>query len=227
MEKQIIMLTESELVKMVKDVINEVGICRDWNIREVRYFHPSGRSLPNGSHYQRGNFLHECMVNKNAYMLDEGVHDEQYGLAKYRGGIITFSTDINALELSKNKIINFLKQKLETFKQRLGRHSKIHNIINKFNGNSEEFIGAYSVGNFFHGKYVGDNGEMFNEKSLCIEVNGLSSRSLLRLAEYLSDSFRQETVLVKDLNNNKIYLADAKPSTLDFDTAMERINTEC
>jgi hypothetical protein len=68
---------------------------------------------------------------------------------------------------------------------------------------------------------------MFNEKSLCIEVNGLSSRSLLRLAEYLSDSFRQETVLVKDLNNNKIYLADAKPSTLDFDTAMERINTEC
>ena len=58
----------------------------------------------------------------------------------------------------------------------------MHNVINKFNNNGGEYIGAYSVGNFFKGKYVGDNGEMFNDKSLSIEINGLSSESLLKLA---------------------------------------------
>lgn len=218
------------LKKTIKKIVKEEldrSFSKRKHIREVRYFHPSGKTLPNGSNIQRGGFLNECRQNKNAYTLDEGVHGEQYGLAKFRGGIITFSTDINAIQMSSNAFINKIKQTIETFKQRFGKDKLIHKVITKFNSNSEEeYIGAYSVGNFFHGRYVGDNGEMYNEKSLSVEVNGLSSRSLFRLAEYIAETFRQETVLVKDLNNGKIFLVDAVPSDVPLEKEMERINTE-
>lgn len=198
------------------------------SIREVKYFHPSGQKLPNSSIVQKGGFLKECKDNINSYKLDEGVHSVQYGLSKYRGGIITFSTDVNALELSSNKILNKIKQVIETFKQRLQRGSLIHKTITSFNNsNSEnEYIGAYSVGNFFQGKYVGDNGAMYNEKSISVEINGLSSKSLMKVGELLAKQFRQETVLVKDLNNNKIYLVDPIESNQNFDDEMKNINTE-
>ena len=222
-----IKLTETELKNTIKGILNEVLGIRKPGIKEIKYFHPSGKQLPNGSNVQRGGFLHECKVNRESYELDEAVHGEQYGLAKYRGGVITFSTDVNAVKLSDNQLVNKVKQVVETLKQRLGRNKIIHKQVNLFNDeNSEEYIGAYSVGNFFKGKYVGDNGEMFNEKSVSVEINGLSSRSLFKMAEMLAKAFRQETVLVKDLNNGKIYLADSAPSTEPFEKEMERINTE-
>ena len=227
--KRRIVLTENQLKEVAKKMFCNISenISFRSKIHEVKYFHPEGRSMPNGSHYQRGGFLKECLDNRNAYVLDEGVHGEQYGLAKYRGGVITFSADINAIELSPNKFVNKIKQVIETFKQRIGRHKIIHSLINKFNKDDGEYIGAYSVGNFFKGKYVGDNGEMFNEKSLSVEVNGLSSRGLLKLAEFIANEFRQETVLVKDFNANKIFLVDGKPSDEPLEKEMERINTDC
>ena len=97
---------------------------------------------------------------------------------------------------------------IATFNNRINRNKKIHNTINYLNKGiekPEERIGAYSVGNFFKGKYVGDNGEMYNDKSLSVEINGISSRNLLSFAELLAKEFMQETVLIKDLNLNKIY----------------------
>lgn len=100
-------------------------------------------------------------------------------------------------------------------------------MINNFNSNENEYIGAYSVGNYFHGRYVGDNGEKFDEKSLCLEINGLSSVALLKMAENITKSFGQETVLVKDLNSGKIYLADPLDTNENFDDATSRVNTKC
>ena len=56
---------------------------------------------------------------------------------------------------------------------------------------------------------------MYNDKSLSVEINGISSRNLLSFAELLAKEFKQETVLVKDLNLNKIYLADSIPMSSD------------
>jgi hypothetical protein len=151
---------------MIKDLVNRK------KVREVKYFHPSGKSLPNGSHIQRGGFLHECRQNKDAYVLSESVHGEQHGPAKYRGGVITFPAGINAPEWS----------------------------------DKDSFGGAYSVGHCFKGKYVSDNGETYDETSFSIEVNGLSSQSLLQLAEHLAETVLQKTILVKDLNNGKIWM---------------------
>lgn len=197
--------------------------------KEVKYFHPEGRNMPNGSHYQRGGYIQECKQNINSFILDEGVHNNQYGMSEYRGGIIVFSTDVNAIELDRNKLLNKIKQIIITYKNRLNRGSIIHNIVNKFNDKGGEYIGAYSVGNFFKGKYVGDNGEMYNEKSLAVEINGLSSDSLLSVAEMIAQEFMQETVLVKDLNKNKIYTADAipMPNNTTLDNELNKVNTQC
>lgn len=220
--------------KLIKTIINESirKFLREKNHtkwKEIKHFHPKGLSYPNGSNYQRGGYIMECKQNLNSFVLDEGVHDTQYGMADYRGGVIVFSTDVNAVELDSNKILNKIKQIIVTYKHRLKKDSMMHNVINKFNDNGGEYIGAYSVGNFFKGKYVGDNGDMFNDKSLSIEINGLSSESLLKLAEMIAQEFMQETVLVKDLNKNKIYLADSIPMKDDttLDDELNQINKNC
>lgn len=196
------------------------------NVREVKYFHPNGGTLPNGHPIQRGGFLHECKMNSLAYELDEAVHSNQYGLADYRGGVITFSTDVNAEELSKNAVVNKIKQIFKTYHNRFFRQSKIWNVFKSFNDKGGEYIGAFSVGNFFKGRYVGDDGNVYDEKSLSVEVNGLSSNSLVELAEMLCKEFYQQTALVKDLNNGKIFLVSPKESTIPLDKEMQRINTK-
>ena len=194
--------------------------------REVKYFHPDGKTMPNGHGIQRGGYIKECKDNTEKFELDEGVHGEQYGLSKYRGGVIVFATDDNAVALSDNKILNKIKQFVESLKNRWGKDKIVHRAITRFNNENEEYIGAYSLGNFFKGRYVGDNGEMYSDKSVALEVDGLSSASLLRLAEILATAFQQETVLVKDLNKNKIYLADAEPDDRDINKLLDEINIE-
>lgn len=176
-------IKEKLLRQIIKENIMKVETKQTTRWKEVKYFHPEGRNMPNGSHYQRGGYIQECKQNINSFILDEGVHNNQYGLSDYRGGVIVFSTDV--------------------------KDTMLHDIMNYFNAKGGECIGAYSVGNFFIGKYVGDNGEMYNEKSLSVEINGLSSKSLLNVAEMIAREFKQETVLVKDLSKNKIYLADS------------------
>lgn len=228
-----IKLTEGQLHSMIREVVKNIirhNLNEKYTIKEIKYFHPSGRTLPNGSNYQKGGFLNECKKNRNSFILDEGVHGEQYGMSKYRGGMIVFAVNVNAVQMSNNKIINALKQFIETTKNRFNKDKIVHNTIMNFNSdetrNGGEYIGAYSLGNFFKGKYVGDNGEMFNDRSICLEINGLSSKSLLKLAEMIADRFKQETVLVKDLNKNKIYLADANESDDTFEQDLNNINTD-
>lgn len=217
--------------RIITEAVNR-EVCKFLNKpywKEIKHFHPNGRTMPNGSHYQRGGFLEECRNNKMKFVLDEGVHGTQYGMSDYRGGIIVFSTDVNAVELDKNRLLNKVKQILATFKNRMNRGSKIHNVMNKYNQEGDEYVGAYSVGNFFKGKYVGDNGEMYNERSLSVEINGLSSKALLRVAELVAQEFNQETVLVKDLNKNKIYMADSIPmkDNTSIDDELDNVNTKC
>jgi hypothetical protein len=231
-------LSENQLHKIIKESVKEIlstinnnkNISENFTFKEIKYFHPSGATLPNGSNYQKGGFLNECRKNMNSFVLTEGVHGEQYGMSKYRGGMIVFAVNVNAVHMSNNKIVNAIKQFIETTKNRFNKDKIVHSTINSFNNddtkNNGEYIGAYSLGNFFKGKYLGDNGEMFNDRSICLEINGLSSKSLLKLAEMIADRFKQETVLVKDLNCNKIYLADANESDDTFEDDLNNVNTE-
>ena len=202
MKKNII--TESQEKALDSFVIRTMG-----GVREVRHFHPSGHTMPNGSHIQRGGYLAECRRNAELFTLDESVHGEQYKFLDYRGGVIVLPTDVNAVELSQNAVMDKVKQVVVTYGNRLRKGRVVREPLD---GEGTEHIVAYSVGRSFTGKFVGDNGEVYGEKSLSVEVNGLSGRSLLRFAEMLAGTFMQETVLVKDLNTGKIYLVDPIPS---------------
>lgn len=186
------------------------------HFKEIKYFSTDGRkTIPNGHPLQKGGFLSECRKNLDSFSLSEAVHDNQYGLSDYRGGIIVFSTNVNAVKLSKNAFKNKIKTIIVNFEQRFFSGKKINNVINDFNksfktspNGKDETICAFSIGNAFKGRYVGDNNEVYNERSMSIEVNGLSSEGLLYLGEMIARAFHQETVLIKDLNKNKIYLAN-------------------
>ena len=91
------------ITESIRKIISETNHA---NWTAVKYFHPQRQTMPNGSHYQRGGFIQECRENQNSFILDEGVYGNQYGMAKYSGGIIVFSTDVNAVELDKDKIVN-------------------------------------------------------------------------------------------------------------------------
>lgn len=185
------------------------------SIREIKWFSESGQKMPNGIGFQRGGFLIECHNNARKFVT-EGIAGQQYGLANYRGGVIVFATSVNSVELSKNAIANRAKQLWHSFLNSTLKDRKLNKCIDSYNKderNADDLIGAFSVGNAFKGKYVDiDTGKVFNDKSYTIEIGGLSSKGLLNLAERIANEFEQQTVLVKDFNNNKFYLADGNES---------------
>lgn len=136
-------------------------------------------------------------------MLIEGISPEQFGLDKYKGGVIVFSTDVNAVDVSKSKIKNWMKSKYRTILNRVFYGKKVSDIITK----KFSEIGAFSIGNAFRGRYVSD-GRVFNEKSVSLEVLGVPSDVLMRLAATIAKDFTQETVLLKDYNTGRNILID-------------------
>ena len=70
-------------------------------------------------------------ISKERSILSEGIEwdvDDDI-----RGGTIVFSTDVNAVNLTSNKFINLLKQKIETIKNRFNATKKIDKVANSHN----------------------------------------------------------------------------------------------
>jgi len=182
-----------------------------YKFTEIKHFHPNGEPVPNGSFYQSGWYFDACRKNCNSFnktILDEDIHPEQYGLANYAGGMIVFSTDVNSVEFDKNKLLNKLKQFYTTQKQRLFKKTMVDKVVERDNQEqkTDETIVPYSIGKSFNGRYKSDDGNVFDEKSTTVEVYGISSKALLNLSEIIAQDFMQQTVLIKDFNNGKIYL---------------------
>ena len=118
-----------------------------------------------------------------------------------KGGVIVFSVNVNAVELSKNKLVRFVKNKIETITNILFKSSKINKVIK----NNPEIYGV-TIGNFVKGRYKAKDGSLYDESSLSVEIVGISSDVLNKFAEDLAQEFKQETVLVKNYDENKIYL---------------------
>jgi hypothetical protein len=242
MEKKVLLLIKNMVNRVLNESKNSVLI------KEIKYFSNDGNNkLPNGHPFQKGWYLKECLDNSNKFKkynnqylikenfeLVEAIHNKQYSLYDYRGGIIVFSTDINSKTLNPNKILNWFESKGKTYLNRFFSKSKINNLVTKFNDDKGEkkmlgdeeitdYIGAFSIGNFFSGRYLDDNGDIFDEKSLSLEINGMSSKGLIYFAELIAKEFNQETVLVKDLNINKIFLVNPHKGS-DYD--LSNINTK-
>ena len=118
-----------------------------------------------------------------------------------KGGIIVFSVNVNAVQLSSNKLINLVKNSIETLKNKLFKDRKINKVLSQY----DEVYGV-TIGNFVKGRYKSDSGNLFDESSLSVEIIGITTEVLNSVAESLAQEFKQETVLVKDYTSNRIYL---------------------
>lgn len=145
-------------------------------------------------------FDKEKMVASGGLMLD-GIQFEPSD--SERGGIIIFSQEVNAIGLSKNKLVNWAKQKLATLSNRLSGKRKIDKIAD-----DNELIG-WTVGNYLNGRYKAKNGVFYGEKSLSLEIIGVSTDTLIKIAEQLCVVFKQESVLVKDYSTGRVLFVDA------------------
>lgn len=128
-----------------------------------------------------------------------------------KGGIIVFSVNVNAIGLSKNKLIRFIKNNIQTAKNTLFKTSKINKVIK----NNPEVYGV-TIGNFVKGRYKAKDGSLYDESSLSIEIIGISSDILNKVAEELAKEFKQETILVKNYDNHmmtfgKVFMSLLKP----------------
>lgn len=178
---------------------------KQFNKTEIKHFHPEGKSMPNGSNFQRGGYLNDCKNNFNSFVLDDGVYAKQHSVSKCSGGIIVFPVSANLGQSLSNydAFLSAIRLFIETHKSLFHKEGIIPFL--NFRGS----VRAYSIGEFFKGRYVTSNGELFNESSVCIEIDGLSSKSLFQICEMISEQFQQKTVLIKDLTKNMIYLSNS------------------
>lgn len=139
----------------------------------------------------------------NSVRVNEGVDlaTEKEMLDK-KGGIIVFSTDVNAVELSPNRVVNWLKQKFTTLRNRMQSTSKIDKYGKKYN------LAGWTVGHYLDGRYTDKNGNFYGENSLSVEIIGVSTDEMISIAEDICREFNQESVILKDYTSHRILFID-------------------
>lgn len=119
------------------------------------------------------------------------------------GGIIVFSQEVNAVKLSENRLVNWIKQRVSTIRNKTVGESSIDKIAKKHN------LVGWTIGNFLKGRYTGKNGRVYSENSLSVEIIGVTDEVLIKIAEELCREFDQETVLVKTYSEkNRIFFVN-------------------
>lgn len=195
-------------------------------IEEIKYFRPDGKDRrPSGVCYYNAGMLKAIEDNEKSFIrqpltesfLTEKIMDadNQYGFAKYRGGMIVFALTVNATvdAVEPNKLKGALKKTYYSVMNHVFKDRKLNNLVKTWNkefGDIDDmYLGAMTVGKNFKGKYQSGN-QIYNDKSTSLELGGVPSELLLLFAIELCKEFKQESVLVKDFNTNKIFLVDSE-----------------
>ena len=67
---------------------------------------------------------------------------------------------------------------------------------------------AMTVGYYLQGRYQSNNGDMFSEQSVSVEILGIDEEKLFAIAEDICRDFKQECVLVKSYRDGGVYFVD-------------------
>lgn len=120
-----------------------------------------------------------------------------------KGGIIVFSTDVNAVEQSENKIIDWCMEKYKAIKNPMRNETMQDKTANS------DGITAMTVGKYLQGRYRPQkDGSFFTENSVSVEILGVSDNELFVLAEDIRKEFQQESVLVKSYLDGGVYFVE-------------------
>lgn len=124
-----------------------------------------------------------------------------------KGGIITVANKVNAVQMDENALKDWIKKKLATMSNRLFGTRKLDKISKR-----NKDVYGYTIGKFLHGRYKSQSeankGKVFDEDSISVEIVGVDSKTLLKVAEEICRDFVQETVLVKDYNTGKVFFVN-------------------
>lgn len=174
----------------------------NYNISEIY----NGKS---GGAYNGARFLANSIKSdgheKIYSSINEGI--KFYPSDNAKRGIFTFSTDVNAEQKSQIVLVNSLRNKFETIKNRLTATKKINKIASK-----NEIVG-WTIGHYFDGHYTSPkNNKHFGEKSLSVEIIGVDLETLIKIVLIICHSFSQESVLLKDFSSERVMFIDKKTS---------------
>lgn len=126
-----------------------------------------------------------------------------------RGGVITLSTDVNAIFNSKtfkDKVKNWFVSFYETMKNRLTKNKKISKYLKALELMKTK---GFTIGNFMQGSYIDHDGKQWDEKSFNVIINGIDNNTLNIVATGLADLFNQQSVMVHRYSDGETYLLDA------------------
>ncbi len=142
----------------------------------------------------------------NAQTVYFGADDDTFGEEvdfefDRKGGIIVFSVNPNAMKVSDNKLIDRIRNNIETLKSTGLNDHKISTVLDR-----HEDVYGVTIGNFVKGRYKSEEELLYDKRSLSFEIIGISTDVLYRVAKDLAKEFNQETVLVKNYEDNRIYL---------------------
>lgn len=186
-------------VKSVIEEINESELIKGFKLYEIY----NGKD---GGAYRASRYLAKAITSEGktpiySSMLNEGIQFEPSADAK--GGIIVFSTDVNAEKQSENKIINWLKQKMLTISNRLNATKKIDKIA------ADNDLVGWTIGHYLDGRYTSPkNGKQYGENSLSVEMIGVTFEQLVKIAMEICTAFKQESVLLKDFSSGRVLFVD-------------------
>ncbi len=137
----------------------------------------------NGFSVKRTNDQNAQTVYFVAY---SGTFSEKVDFELYqKGGIVVFS--VNALEIPEKQLIDRIRNKIEALKTT--DHEDGYKI---------------AIGHFVKGRYRAE--DVYDGRSLSVEIIGISTDVLNRIAEYLAKEFNQKTLLVKNYEEKRTYL---------------------
>ena len=72
------------------------------------------------------------------------------------------------------------------------------------------------IGKGFLGQYPTVYNNNFNSNSLTLEIAGIDTQALIKLAEDLAWNLLQDCLLIKDYNNGKVYLTESHPKIVQY-----------
>lgn len=171
-----------------ENIINECGNAYSLSRHLYRSIANEAKDIP----------LDRFCTDFEGCMLDKSVLEDWTPSDDRKGGVIVFSTVVNAVKQSDNVFVDFFKKKLKTFMNSFTAEKKVDRIAKK-----HDLVG-WTIGRFLHGRYTGRNGKIFSENSLSVEIIGVTFDELVQIAEEICIVMDQESVLVKDYSSMKV-----------------------
>ena len=123
-------------------------------------------------------------IDESRTIHSEGIQSE----LKEKGGVIVFPADAGAVELSPEKIREWMISA---------------SVFDK------DGAAGWMIGHYLDGRYSAGNGAAFGENSLSAAIAGIDFSSLFRIAEQLCSDFGQKCILVHDFADGRILVIDA------------------